>query len=219
MKLYQKIKKSRLEKGLSLKELHRLLVNYFRERAITYRSLQRIEAGNTDGRGSSLHQISAALGISLRDLKKDTEEETRSVDLIKRNKRLGRYVFSEEAYADLLMRQNRNFMVMELALKPQGRTKIEQDPQLSQDEDKIDQIKQILKGLNLPVPVLEDYKILKFEKYVYCLRGQIACYIGKDTYTLRKGDGLSFESSYPHWFENISKMESRCLIMQNPRYL
>lgn len=219
MKLHQKIKSTRLEKGLSLKELHRLIVNYFRERAITYRSLQRIEAGDTDGRGSSLHQISAALGMSLRDLKKDTEEETRSVDLIKRNKRLGRYVFSEKAYADLLMRQNRNFMIMELVLKPQGKTKMEQDPQLSQEKDKIDQVKQILKSLNLPVPVLEDYKILKFEKYVYCLRGRIACYIGKDTYMLRKGDGLSFESNHPHWFENISKMESRCLIMQNPRYL
>lgn len=219
MKLHQKLKNIRLEKGLSLKELHRLIVNYFRTRAITYRSLQRIEAGDTDGRGSSLHQIGTALGMSLRDLKKDTEEETRSVDLIKRNKRLGRYVFSEKAYADLLMRQNRNFMVMELALKPQGKTKIEQDPELRQDEDKIEQIKQILRSLNLQLPALEDYKILKFEKYVYCLKGHIACYIGKDTYILRRGDGLSFESSHPHWFENISKTESRCLIVQNPRYL
>lgn len=219
MKLYQKLKNIRQEKGLSLKEFHRLIVNYFRERAVTYRTLQRIEAGDTDGRGSSLHQISTALGMSLRDLKKDTEEETRAVDLIKRNKRLGRYVFSEKAYADLLMRQNRNFMVMELVLKPQGKTRIEQDPQLTQDEDKIDQIKQILKSLNLPVPVLEDYKLLKFEKYVYCLKGHIACYIGKDRYILSRGDGLSFESNHPHWFENISKMESRCLMVQNPLYL
>lgn len=219
MKLYEKIKNIRQEKGLSLKELRRLIVNYFRENAITYRTLQRIEAGDTDGKGSSLHQISTALGIPLGDLKKGTEEETRVIDVIKKNKRLGRYVFSEKAYADLLMRQNRNFMVMELVLKPQGKTKIEEDPQLTLEKEKNEEIKQILKSLNLEIPAIEDYKILKFEKYIYCLKGSIACYIAEQRYVLRKGDGLSFESNHPHWFENISKKESRCLVVQNPRYL
>lgn len=219
MKLHEKIKKIRLERGLSLKELRRLIVNDFKEGAITHRTLQRIEAGDTDGKGLSLHQISTALKISLSELKKDTEEETRPIDLIKRNKRLGRYIFNEKAYADLLIRQNRNFMVTELVLKPQGKTKLEQDPELVLEEDKLQQIKQILKSLNLEAPVLEDYKILRFEKYVYCLKGPIACYIGKDEFILRKGDGISFESVLPHWFENISKTGSRCLIFQNPRYL
>lgn len=219
MKLYQKLKNIRQEKGLSLKELHRLLVNYFREKAITYRTLQRIEAGDTDGRGSSLHQISTALGISLRDLKKGTEEETKPIDLIKRNKRLGRYIFNELAYADLLMHQNRNFMAMELVLKPKAKTKIEQDPELTIEEAKINEIRGLFKSLNLGVPALEDYQPLKFEKYVYCLKGRITCYIGKETFILKKGDGVSFESKQPHWFENISLGESRCLIIQNPRYL
>lgn len=117
------------------------------------------------------------------------------------------------------MRQNRNFMAMELALKPQGKTKIEQDPELTLEKEKIEQIKQILKSLNLELPAFEDYKILKFEKYIYCLKGSIACYIGQERYVLRKGDGLSFESSHPHWFENLAKSQSRCLIVQNPRYL
>lgn len=219
MKLHEKIKKVRLEKDLSLKELHRLMLNDFKEGTITYRTLQRIEAGDTDGKGSSLHQICTALGISLSELRKDTEEENKPVDLIKRNKRLGRYVFNEKVYADLLMRQNRNFMAQELVLGPQGKTKLEQDPELILEEGKTEQIKQILMSLNLQAPVLEEYKILKFEKYVYCLRGTVACYIGKDKYILKKGDGLSFESSNPHWFENLSKKESRCLIFQNPRYL
>ncbi|MBI5452901.1 helix-turn-helix transcriptional regulator [Candidatus Gottesmanbacteria bacterium] len=219
MRLHEKIKNIRQEKGLSLKELHRLITNDFKEGAITYRTLQRIEAGDTDGKGSSLHQISTALGVTLSELKKDTEEETRPVDLIKRNKRLGRYVFNEKVYADLLIRQNRNFMAQELVLKPQGKTRLEQDLELNLTLEKSEQIKQILKSLNWNTEVLEDYKILKFEKYVYCLKGKIACYIGKDKYKLGKGDGVSFESSTPHWFENISKKESRCLIFQNPRYL
>ena len=219
MRLHEKIKEIRLQKGLTLKELHRLLVNDFKEGAVTYRTLQRIETGDTDGKGSSLHQISTALGITLSELKKGTEEENKPVDLIKHNKRLGRYVFNEKVYAELLMRQNRNFMAQELVLKPQGKTRLEQDPELNLEKGKTEQIKEILKGLNLEAPVLEDYKILKFEKYVYCLKGRVACYIDKDKYILRKGDGLSFESTLAHWFENISKTESHCLIVQNPRYL
>lgn len=219
MKLQEKIKQIRKEKGLSLKELHRLMLNDFKQGSITYRTLQRIEAGDTDGKGSSLHQISTALGMSLSELKKDTEEENKPVDLVKRNKRLGRYVFNEKVYADLLMRQNRNFMVVELVLQPQGQTNLEQDPQLNLGQEKLEQIKQALKGLNLETPILEDYKLLKFEKYVYCLKGEIACFIGKDKFILRKGDSISFESLNPHWFKNISKTKSRCLIFQNPRCL
>lgn len=220
MKLHEKIKKIRIEKGLSLKELHRLMFNDFKESTATYRTLLRIESGDTDGRGSTLHQISTALGFSLSELKKDTEEENRPVDLVKRNKRLGRYVFNDKAYADLMMRQNRNFMVTELVLKPQGKTKLERDPELTIEEGKATEIKEILKSLNPEAPVLEDYKILKFEKYVLCLRGSVTCYIGNEQYTLRSGDGLSFGSSLPHWFENTSnKNTSRCLIFQNPRYL
>ena len=129
MKLHEKIREIRKNKNLSLKELHRLILNDFKDGAITYRTLQRIEAGDTDGKGSSLHQISTALGMSLSELKKDTEEENKPVELIKRSRRLGRYVFNEKAYAELLMRQNRNFMVTEQVLKPQGKTKLEQDPE------------------------------------------------------------------------------------------
>jgi len=219
MKLHEKIKKIRSERGLTLKELHRLIYNDFKENTVTYRTLQRIEAGDTDGRGSTLHQISTALGIPLSELQKDTEEENKPVDFIKKNKRLGKYVFNEKVYAELLMRENRNFMVTELVLDTGGRTKLEQDPDLILETEKAEKIKEILKSLNPQAPVLEDYKIFKFEKYVYCLRGEVTCYIGNDKYILGYGDGISFGSSIPHWFENNSKHEARCLIFQNPRYL
>ncbi len=219
MKLHEKIKKIRVEKGLTLKELHLKIFNEFRENAVAYRTLLRIEAGDTDGRGTTLYQISSALGISLSELKKDTEEENRPVYLVKKTKRLGRYVFNENAYAELMMRQNHNFMATELVLGPGGSTKLERDPELTVDEDIDTQIKEALKKLNPQAPVLEDYKIFKFEKYVYCLRGTIACYIGKEKFELKSGDGLTFPSSIAHWFENTSKSTSRCLILQNPRYL
>jgi transcriptional regulator with XRE-family HTH domain/quercetin dioxygenase-like cupin family protein len=219
MKLHEKIKKIRLEKGLSLKELRLKILNDFRENAVTYRTLLRIEAGETDSRGTTLYQISSALGMSLSELKKDTEEENRPVDLVKKTKRLGRYVFNETAYAELMMRQNHNFMATELVLRPGGSTKIERDPELAVDENTNAQLKEVLKKLNPQASVLEDYKIFKFEKYVYCLRGTIACYIGKEMFVLKSGDGLTFSSSTSHWFENTSKSTSRCLIFQNPRHL
>ena len=194
MKLHEKIKELRQSKGLSLQELHRIIVNDFKEGAVTYRTLQRIESGDTDGRGASLHQICTALNITLSELKKDTEEEKSPVDLIKKNKRLGKYIFNGLVYAELLTRQNRNFMVHELALKPQGKTRLEQDPSL-------------------------DSEGKRFEKYAYCLRGKITCYIDKDKYILSKGDGLSFESSLPHWFENTTNSSTYCLIFQSPRSL
>lgn len=219
MKLYEKIKKIRREKGLSLRELHRLMRNDFKEGTITYRTIQRIEGGDTDGKGSSLHQICAALGISLSELKKDTEEENNPVDLIKKNKRLGRYVFNENAYAELLIRQNRNFMVSELVLRPNGKTKLEQDPVLHSGGNMAEQLKQSSTKDNFDISIWEEYEPLRFEKYVYCLKGTVACYVEKNKFTLRKGDGLSFESAQPHWFENLSHKESRCIIFQNPRYL
>ena len=183
---------------MSLKELHRLIINNFKEAAVTYRTLQRIESGDTDGRGISLHQISTALNMSLAELKKDIEDESRPTDFIKRNKRLGRYVYNEKAYAEILVRQNRNFLVTELILKPEGKTRLEQDPR----------------------------EIADFEKYIYCLRGQLICYVGQEKFILKKGDGLSFKSTLPHWLENPfpikkagSKNEARCLILQSPRYI
>lgn len=197
MKLHEKIKKIRQEKGLSLQELHRLIFNDFGENSVTYRTLLRIEAGDTDGRASTLHQISTALGLSLSELKKDTEEEISPVEFVKKNRRLGRYIFNEKAYAELLIRQNRNFMISELVLEPGGKTKLERDPE----------------------SVAGENQALKSEKYIYCLRGSVTCYVGNNKYLLRYGDGFAFESSTPHWFENTSKSKSRCLIFQNPRYL
>lgn len=219
MKLHEKIKKMRQERGLSLRELHRLMLNDFEENTVTYRTLQRIESGDTDGRGTSLHQICTALKITLLDLRKDTEEENSPVDLIKKNRRLGRYVFNGQVYAELLTRQSRNFMVQELVLKPQGKTRIEQDPAFNLDQEKLGQIRQTLKEAVPEAALFENYNILKFEKYVYGLKGRITCYIGKNTYTIGRGDGIFFESALPHWFENNSKSEARCIIFQNPRSL
>lgn len=219
MKLHEKIKGLRQAKGLSLRELHRMILNDFKEGAVTYRTLQRIETGDTDGRGTSLHQICTALNITLSELRKDTEEEKSPVDLIRKNRRLGRYVFSGLVYAELLIRQNRNFMVQELVLKPQGKTRLEQDPALGLSREKIEQIKELLKGTNFETQIIENYNFLKFEKYIYCLRGKVTCYMSKNKYVISKGDGLSFESSLPHWFENTANSTAHCLIFQNPRSL
>ena len=47
MKLHEKIKKIRLERGFTLKELRLKILNDFRENAVTERTLFRIEAGES----------------------------------------------------------------------------------------------------------------------------------------------------------------------------
>jgi len=69
MKLHEKITQLRKERGLKIKDLHDKLKEIFGDKALSYRTLLRIEKGYTDGRGSSLYQICLGLGILLKELR------------------------------------------------------------------------------------------------------------------------------------------------------
>ena len=75
MRLHEKIKKLRKEKNLRIRDLHNKLKELFGAEALSYRTLLRIEKGDTVGRGSSLYQICLGLGLTLKELKEGTEEE------------------------------------------------------------------------------------------------------------------------------------------------
>ncbi len=190
MKLFEKIKLIRKEKKIKLRSLHRRLREIFGEKALEYNTLYRIEKGYSEIRGSSLHQICTGLGITLKELKEGTEDESRLAQVISRHKREDRYVYDQKAYAQMLSSMERKLLALELNLSGGGKTRLEQDP------------------------VTEE----KFEKWIYVLQGKITVYIGTQKYILLKGDALSFESSIPHYFENalVSK-KARCIIVQNPK--
>ena len=189
MKLHEKMRIIRKEKGLTMLELQEKLKGIFGEKALEYNSLARIEQGNTTPRMNSLIQICVGLGITLHELREGVEEESTYVDQVKKNERIDRVTYGPHAYSEILTPPKRSFLCAELVLEPQGKTTTEQDP----------------------------LDMVKFEKWVYCLKGRLTCYVGQEEHTLRKGDCLSFISTLPHYFENKTTKRVSCLIVQNPR--
>jgi len=192
MKLHDKIRQIRKEKGLSLRDMEKRLVGIFGKKALRYNSLYRIEKGLRDARISSLSQVCIGLGVSLRELREGTEEEKSSlVELIKKQDRVAQYVYTEKSYAQILTREKHPFLGVRLVLEPQGKTKLEQDPAT----------------------------LGKFEKWVYGLKGEITCIIGQEKFTLKKDEALMFESTLPHCFQNNTTGKASCIIIQNPKHI
>ena len=192
MHLHEKIRKMRKEKGLSLTDLEKRLVEIFGKKALRYNTLYRIEKGLRQARISSLSQICIGLGISLKELKAGTEEEKLSlVDIFRKQDELAQYVYSQKAYAHILTAEKQSFFALRLVLEPGGKTKLEQDP----------------------------IELGKFQKWVYGLKGRITCLIGQEKYLLKKDDALCFESNLPHSLENNTLQKAACLIIQNPKHI
>ena len=192
MKLHEKIRKIRKEKGLSLRQLDANLVEIFGDKALQYNTLYRIEKGLGDGRPSSLSQICLGLGISLKELKEGTEEDKPQVaTLIRKRDRNRQYVYSEKAQAQIISGQNQSFAAEYLVLEPQSATKIEQDPS----------------------------ELGRFEKWIYCQKGKITVNIAAKKYILSKDDCLFFESTLPHSFENMTSKKASCIVIQNPKHI
>ncbi len=192
MKLHEKIKQIRQEKGLSLRQLQERLTVIFGTKALRYNTIYRIEKGLRDPRISSLSQICIGLEISLKDLKEGTEEEKNQLlyHISKRDK-IAQYVYSQNAHASIFSKDNQSFLSLRLELAPGGKTNIEQDP----------------------------IEIGRFEKWVYGLKGKITCLVGEKKVTLGKNEVVSFESTIPHCFENNTLQKAVCLIIQNPRHI
>lgn len=127
MKLHEKIRKIREEFGLTIQEVFDRGVSIFgSKKAISYRTLQRIEKGFI-AKFSSILKICDALGISLEALLKDTELEQRLI--IRKKERIDEYTYNEKARASVISSPHRTFLALELTLKPLGKTTIEKSPQ------------------------------------------------------------------------------------------
>jgi len=192
MKLNEKIRQIRQQKGFSLLDLEQRLKEIFGDKALRYNTLYRIERGIRDARVSSLSQICIGLGISLKELKEGTEEEKSTlVDSIKKRDKVAHYIYSEKAQSQILTKEKQPFLVLRLILEPGGKTKLEQD----------------------------TIEFGKFEKWLYGLKGKITCVIGQEKHLLRKDDTLCFESTFPHYFENNTSQKASCIIIQNPKHI
>lgn len=193
MKLGEKIKQIRIQKGMSLREFAERLRTIFGAKAIRYNTIYRIERGLRDAkRISSLSQICIGLEITLKELKEGTEEEEFSlVDHYKKRGNPAKYIYSPNARLELLSKEKQPFLGARLILKPGGKTNPEQDP----------------------------IELGRFEKWVYGLKGKITCAVGQEKIILSKDEVICFESSIPHYFENNTTQKASCIIIQNPKHI
>ena len=127
MKLYKKIKKIREDMGLTIQDVHGRGITVFGpKKALSYRTLQRIEKGQL-AKFSSVLKICCALGITLEELIKNTELEDRMV--IRKNERLDEYTYNDKVYASITSCPSRSFLALELTLESGGKTMAEQSPE------------------------------------------------------------------------------------------
>lgn len=191
MKLGEKVKQIREEKGLTLRDLAARLKEIFGKKALGYNAVYRIEKGLRDPRIASLGQICLALEISLKDLKEGTEEEKFAlIDQIKKRESKARYVYSN-AYAEILSKDRQRILALRLFLFPGGKTNLEQDP----------------------------LELGRFEKWVYGLKGKVTCVVGENKLLVAKDEVIAFESNIPHYFENNTLKKASCIIIQNPKHI
>lgn len=193
MKLGEKIRQIREQKGLSLNGLSERLKNIFGNKALRYNTIYRIEKGIRDAkRISSLSQICIGLEVSLKELKEGTEEEKFSVvEHIRKREKVAKYIYSSNARAEILTKEKQVFLGVRLVLEPGGKTNLEQDP----------------------------VELGRFEKWAYGLKGKITCVVGQERIILNKDDAISFESNIPHYFENNTLHKAICIIIQNPKHI
>ena len=122
IKLNEKLKKLITKKYKNLSRFHRELKNVFKDKSVAYLTLYRTVNGTTEVRESTLFQIATTLGISLPEIKKDTERPQVAS------------TFHYNAKASLkIINSPENFLTAELVLLSGARTKPEQDPKEKAD--------------------------------------------------------------------------------------
>lgn len=126
MKVHEKIKLIREDLKLSLHDVFERGVAIFGDKALSYRTLHRIENGQIS-KFSSILKICCALGVPLESFIKDTQLENRLV--IRNNERLDEYTYNDKVQASVVSSPSRSFLSLEMSLDPRGKTPWENSPQ------------------------------------------------------------------------------------------
>lgn len=193
MEIYEAVTQIRKEKKLRIIDVHNKIKAIFGDKALSYRTLLRIENGDTKGWEASLYQICLALGITLQELKEKTthhKKTSSNITYIKRNSPKEKYIYNGNTYAEIFTEKNNILSASELILESKGKTHSERMP---------------LQGNE------------KYEKLVYVSSGKLICIINNEKFKLNNGDCIIFDSSLPHHFENNTSHKARCFIVQNKK--
>jgi len=186
MKHYEKIKNIRKSQNLTIQDVY--------DRGVTILGPQKAISISTINRiesgkphkFSSLVKLCFILGIELKDLYKGTELEECLV--ISRQERTSEYVISNKAHSHIINSPNQSFLVQEYVLLPSGRIPLDH----AEKDDR------------------------KHEKFIYVIGGELQCVVEDKRYTLKVGHTISFDSTKPHYCENISKTKCKFIAMESP---
>lgn len=110
--------------------------------------------------------------------------------LMRNKNRVDSFTYNTKAYAEILTSPACRYMTMELTLEPGGKTSPERSP-----DDK------------------------KYEKFIYVMAGRLKLTIDNEEYNLLRKDGMTFNSSKEHYFENIHSRNCVCLVTISPKHL
>jgi transcriptional regulator with XRE-family HTH domain len=190
MLLSEKIKQLRKERRLTQKQLYDRIKLQFGDRAISRRTLERIETNFNDGRASSLYQICFGLGIKPRDLQEDVEARE-ITGWIRWDTSQGTFTYNEKAQAQVISDKDMDYLALKLRLEPGGETRPEQDPQ----------------------------EKTKYTKFIYVLRGELTVFVENQKYMLKQHQCASFNSARLHHYQNAGSQEAVCLLIQSPRHI
>lgn len=178
MKIGKRLRELRKEKSVTLEELSE-------KSGVALATLSRMENNKMPGTIKSHTSICKVLGISIADLYRQLEDETKTVESVTKENRTEHFVHAKKATYELLVSRVLDKKIMPLMIKiaPGGETQKEQ---------------------NKP----------GIEKFIYLMTGSLETTVGKDRYTLKKGDSLYFDASLPHYFKNKSKssIEAICIV-------
>lgn len=182
-KIKNLIKKSSFQ---TIGAFHQEILRVFEKQAISIRALSQIINNRSQAREKTLHQIAIILGITLSELRKDTDAET-----LDHEDTLGVFAYNENAKLQSL-ESHLSFMPTKLILKKSGQTVWEQDPIDSHQAVKWCAV--IMGGVEL------------------ALMGEF----GEERKSFYKGATFSFDSRKKHFFSNIYKGTSVLYIIHSP---
>ncbi len=180
MKIGKRMRLLRKEKDITLEELSE-------KSGVALATLSRMENNKMAGTLASHNKICKALGVSISELYRELEDETKTVEAVPKYKRTEHFIHARKAKYELLVTKTLDKKIMPLMMKlaSGGKTQKEQ---------------------NKP----------GVEKFIYMIAGTLEAIVGNETHTLKRGDSLYFDASLPHVFKNNAKTEAEAMCIISP---
>jgi len=180
MKIGRRLRELRKEKTVTLEELSE-------KSGVALATLSRMENNKMPGTIKSHLSICKVLGVSIAELYRELEDDTKTVESVPKDDRTEHFVHAKNAKYELLVTKTLDKKIMPLMMK-------------------LDSGGQTQKEQNSP----------GVEKFVYVIKGSFESVIGKKKYLLKPGDSLYFDASLPHAFNNRSKSQAEAICIVSP---